>query len=229
MALDEPSAQLHAELRAAIQSALASRRPLIHHLNADTSWLLQIPRPDSAVKHGGRFYYNILIDPWLQGGQSDVASWFSQQHHAIPSAVGSIAEVEELAREIEVLAAGLRLGYARKTNAAVDAEDGTLLSFIDAVTISHEFTVGSRLEKHRSYETDIPVSGPLSQRDIIENRFERAGIHHSRSRQSDQELAAFPNGHHSPGFWQPWRHGLAKHEPLTITELDRYQQAAATD
>lgn len=73
MAFDEPSAQLQQDLRASIQAALSTGRPLLHHLNADTTWLLQLPRPQTAVKKGGRYYYNILIDPWLSGGQSDVA------------------------------------------------------------------------------------------------------------------------------------------------------------
>jgi hypothetical protein len=73
--MDAPSAQLHLEIRDAIVKSLATRRPLLHHLNADTSWLLQVPRPASAIKHGSRIYYNILIDPWFVGGQSDVARW----------------------------------------------------------------------------------------------------------------------------------------------------------
>ncbi|KAI0624711.1 hypothetical protein TUN199_03301 [Pyrenophora tritici-repentis] len=89
--MDDPSAQLHLEIRDAVVRALATRRPILHHLNADTSWLLQIPRPANAVKHGSRIYYNVLIDPWFVGGQSDVAKWFSQQFHATESAVKSQA------------------------------------------------------------------------------------------------------------------------------------------
>ena len=108
--VDDASRQLQSDLRSAVQDALSSRRPVIHHLNADTSWLLQIPRPANAVKRGARFYYNILIDPWLQGGQSDVASWFSQQFHATPSAVQSIAALDELISESEILVSSLRSG-----------------------------------------------------------------------------------------------------------------------
>lgn len=129
MALDEPSAQLHLDIRDSIQTALKTCRPILHHLNADSSWFLQIPRPIPI----GRVYYNILIDPWLSGGQSDLASWFSQQFHATESAVKNIAELEELARESEILADGLRLGYGRKTKSSI--EDRELVSFIDAVAI----------------------------------------------------------------------------------------------
>lgn len=155
MALDEASAQLQLDLRASIQSALSTRRPLLHHLNADTSWLLQLPRPATALKKGGRFYYNILIDPWLAGGQSDVASWFSQQFHASESAVKSIAEVEELAREIEILAKGLRLGEGRKGNEE-DAE-GLGETFVDAVTVSHPFTDHCHKETLLEVHPDVPV------------------------------------------------------------------------
>ncbi|KAK4542821.1 hypothetical protein LTR36_006197 [Oleoguttula mirabilis] len=157
MVLDETSAQLHRELRQSVQAALATRRPLLHHLNADTSWLLQIPRPESAVRNGARFYYNILIDPWLQGGQSDLAGWFSQQWHATPSAVGSIAELEELAREIEVLASGLRSGTGRKSYNAGDEDGGKADTFIDAVTVSHEFTDHCHKDTLHEIGRDVPV------------------------------------------------------------------------
>jgi hypothetical protein len=94
-----------------------------------------------------------LIDPWFVGGQSDVAKWFSQQWHATESAVKSVAEVDELARQVEVLAGGIRMGK-RKMNIAATAE---LETFIDAVAISHEFTdhchKDTLLEVHR----DVPV------------------------------------------------------------------------
>ena len=137
MALDEPSAQLELDIRHEVQSALSTRRPILHHLNADTSWFLQIPRPEAAVENGERLFYNILIDPWLSGGQSDVASWFSQQFHATKSSVQSIFELEELAREVEILATGTRLGAGRGTN---DEDDGSLNTFIDCLAVSHEFT-----------------------------------------------------------------------------------------
>jgi hypothetical protein len=151
--MDAPSLQLHLEIRDAVVKALATRRPILHHLNADTSWLLQIPRPANAVKHGSRIYYNVLIDPWFVGGQSDVAKWFSQQFHATKSAVQSVAEVDELARQVEILAGGIRM-EKRKNNVAATAE---LETFVDAVAISHEFTdhchKDTLLEVHR----DVPV------------------------------------------------------------------------
>jgi hypothetical protein len=124
-----------------------------HKLNADTSWLIQIPRPASAVKHGSRIYYNILIDPWLKGPQSDVAKWFSQQWHAVESAVGSIAEVDELALQIEILAGGLRTGKGSLRLRGA-AEIGTL---VDAVAISHEFTDHCHKDTLLEVHKDVPV------------------------------------------------------------------------
>ncbi|KAF2735750.1 hypothetical protein EJ04DRAFT_464231 [Polyplosphaeria fusca] len=164
--MDAPSAQLEAEVRDSIVRALATRRPILHHLNADTSWLLQIPRPAAAVKHGNRVYYNILIDPWFVGGQSDVARWFSQQFHAIESAVKSIAEVEELAREIEILAGGLRLGKGRTSNKDAGAD---LKTFIDAVVISHEFTDHCHRETLLEVDPDVPVFATEKAARLIES------------------------------------------------------------
>ncbi|USP79180.1 uncharacterized protein yc1106_06454 [Curvularia clavata] len=154
--MDEPSAQLHLETRDAVVRALATRRPILHHLNADTSWLLQIPRPANAVKHGARIYYNILIDPWFVGGQSDVAKWFSQQWHATESAVKSISEVEELARQVEILAGGLRAGKSGKRKRE-QVEDEEEHSYVDCVAISHEFTDHCHKETLLEVHGDVPV------------------------------------------------------------------------
>ncbi|KAF2483780.1 hypothetical protein BDY17DRAFT_154511 [Neohortaea acidophila] len=154
MAVDEPSAQLNHDLRHEIHTALATRRPLLHHLNADTSWLLQIPRPASAVRKGGRVYFNLLIDPWLAGGQSDVASWFSQQFHVGPSAVPTIAALEELAREIEILASGLQQN-GRSNEASL--ENDPPQTFVDAVCVSHEFTDHCHKDTLLELHPDTPV------------------------------------------------------------------------
>lgn len=98
-------------------------------MNADTTWLIQLPVPESAG--GSRKWFNILLDPWLSGPQADVASWFSTQWHAIPPALSSISHVEELCKKVEELSRG-DTGSSTHT-----ASPDTL---IDAVAISHEFT-----------------------------------------------------------------------------------------
>lgn len=157
LVMDEPSIQIRNELRLAIVDALDSKRPLLHHLNADTSWLLQIPRPANASKRGGRFYFNILIDPWLGGGQSDVAKWFSQQFHATESSVGSIAVVEELLRRMEVLASDVQSGQGKRTSTLNAEEIGRPESLIDAVAISHEFTDHCHKDTLLQVHPDVPV------------------------------------------------------------------------
>jgi hypothetical protein len=97
-------------------------------VNADTTWLLQLPLPEPT---SSRRWYNILFDPWLSGPQSDIASWFSKQWHAIPPALGSISEVETLCDEVERLSAG------PQRNSAPPAVGSPL---IDTIAISHEFT-----------------------------------------------------------------------------------------
>ncbi|MCJ1391877.1 hypothetical protein MMC18_004744 [Xylographa bjoerkii] len=134
MAYDEASHQLQRELHNSVKRAMKAHRPVLTHLNADTSWLLQLPYPHGLGPPSGRLFYNILIDPWLSGLQSDFASWFSTQWHAIPSSVQSIAELDE------------RLDCAEKTDLMKSSRDvkddsnKTRPSFIDLVVISHEFT-----------------------------------------------------------------------------------------
>jgi hypothetical protein len=140
-----PSQQLTNSLEESLAASLSTRRPLLHHLNADSSWLLQIPRPLDEIEEGTRKYFNILIDPWLSGPQSDVASWFSTQWHATDSKVGSIKEVEELI---------LRIEGATKQDDMVKEERK---SCIDVVVICHEFTDHCHKDTLLELDEDVPV------------------------------------------------------------------------
>lgn len=87
-----------------LKSKVDAERPLIHHLNADTSWLIQIPRNDGYT----RPYYNVLIDAWLTTPQIEFFRIFHEQDHTIPAAFQTMAEVEAFAQEIETQACSLR-------------------------------------------------------------------------------------------------------------------------
>lgn len=113
-----------AKLRATLQ---ASSPPVLIHLNADTTWLLSLPYPPSTERPVGRTRFNILLDPWLQGPQSDVASWFSTQWHLVAPSVQTIEELNTVLEELE--RDGIR-----------DEASKSSKTFIDAVAISHEFT-----------------------------------------------------------------------------------------
>ena len=103
----------------------SQHRPLIVHINADTTWLIQLPYPKTVTPPCGRTHFNVLLDPWLQGPQIDVAGWFSTQWHVIPPSVATIAELNLVLQEVE---------RAERS----DAEGSG--SFIDAVAVSHEFS-----------------------------------------------------------------------------------------
>lgn len=85
------------------KAALATPRPVLVHLNADTTWLVQLPYPRRAERPppAGRSRFNLLLDPWLQGPQSDVASWFSIQWHVVEPSVATIAELNDALGELE--------------------------------------------------------------------------------------------------------------------------------
>ncbi len=153
--MDEPCAVLHHCIRDSLAQSPSSRSPLLHHLNADTSWLLQLPRPGTATKHTGRLWFNILIDPWLHGSQSDVAGWFSRQWHADEPCVSSIAKVEERAREIEIISSELWLGQGSQPKSFEN--DADFETFIDAVAISHEFTDHCHKETLLEVHPGVPI------------------------------------------------------------------------
>ncbi|KAF3761627.1 hypothetical protein M406DRAFT_347941 [Cryphonectria parasitica EP155] len=145
--------------RAAWTAALESSHPVLAHLNADTSWLLQLPRPDPAVTSSSRHSakpepsrrkrYNILIDPWLQGPQSDVASWFSTQWHVVAPTVQTIKELDEILAEVDG-------GFS---------EEGS--SCIDCVAISHEFTDHCHEATLRELSKTVPVVATEKAADLI--------------------------------------------------------------
>jgi hypothetical protein len=118
--------QLQSSLLESITSALETRHPILTHLNADTTWLLSLPYP-KAKSCGGRAYFHILIDPWLKGGQSDVAGWFSQQWHVEKSCVEDYSELTSLVAELERAAQPGRTEELTKQG-------------VDLVVVSHEFT-----------------------------------------------------------------------------------------
>lgn len=155
--MDEISAQIKRELENTVVDALASHRPILRHLNPDSSWLLQIPRPQTALTRSGRYYFNILIDPWLSGPQSDVASWFSQQWHATESKVSSIAAAEDLLRHMEILADRVKPKNARKSNVDGMVDNDSATSLIDVVVVSHEFTDHCHKETLLEIDKNVPV------------------------------------------------------------------------
>src|SRR5690349_15813763 len=87
------------------EHTVKTSRARLTHLNADTTWLLSLPIPtgqsSGLSNRSAKAYYHILIDPWLKSGQSDVAKFFSQQWHAIPSSVQTISDLEILIKQIE--------------------------------------------------------------------------------------------------------------------------------
>lgn len=134
--------------RDAWSTALNSSRPVLVHLNADTTWLLQLPYPSSKSPQRGRRRYNILLDPWLTGPQSDVASWFSTQWHIIPAnPVGNMDELNILLKELEASSVDNGEEEGRKEPK----------SFIDVVAISHEFTDHC----HQATLLELPKSTPV--------------------------------------------------------------------
>ncbi|KAH7162116.1 hypothetical protein B0J13DRAFT_1535 [Dactylonectria estremocensis] len=122
------------------------QRPVLVHLNADTTWLVQLPFPAAATPPAGRTRFNILVDPWLQGSQSDVAWWFSTQWHVIPPSVATVAELNAALREAE--------------GSLGDEAPGSLKSFIDAVVVSHEFTDHCHRATLEQLPRDTPVFAP---------------------------------------------------------------------
>jgi hypothetical protein len=152
---DLASAQLQRELLAAAQEPYLSLRPILWHVNADTTWCLQLPRPTPPKRRrpDERHFYNILVDPWLAGPQSDVAAWFSTQWHAIESSVPSIAELDQRLCETE-MSAQEALHPHHISSSSIRTSSAP---FIDLVLLSHEFTDHT----HQPTLLEVPASVPV--------------------------------------------------------------------
>ncbi|KAH6659021.1 hypothetical protein BKA67DRAFT_529211 [Truncatella angustata] len=144
-----------AKLRAALQ---ASAAPVLIHLNADTTWLLSLPYPPSTARPPGRSRFNILLDPWLQGPQSDVASWFSTQWHLVAPCVQTIEELNSLLAEAERDATSTRREAENEPSAS-----------IDAVAISHEFTDHCHEATLRELPRNTPVVATEKAAELIKS------------------------------------------------------------
>jgi glyoxylase-like metal-dependent hydrolase (beta-lactamase superfamily II) len=122
------------------RESLQAQRPVLVHLNGDTTWLVQLPVPEGAASGTpSRTRFNILIDPWLQGPQSDVAAWFSTQWHVVAPSVGTMAELNAVLASLEDL--------------ELEGEE----CLIDAIVVSHEFTDHC----HQATLEELPKSVPI--------------------------------------------------------------------
>lgn len=143
---DSSNAQLSAELQSHAEQGLfdvRATRPVLKHLNADSSWLLSLPYPKHLQPPPGRCRYNIVIDPWLRGKQVDFHRWFSSQEHAEQSCIQSLHDLNALLRGAE------------------SAISRDLLSseayYIDAICCSHEFTDHC----HEATLKELPQAVPI--------------------------------------------------------------------
>lgn len=151
--MDEPSVQLQLDLSRSVQHELATRRPLLHRLQR-SSWVLQIPRPTQAVRHGSRFYYNILVDPCFVRAPTPPNNWFSQPSPALDH-LQTVAALEELLRDLETLTNDLRPESSRKSNVLGVNDTAKSETLVDAVVVT---SLGNANEESfRQIHPDVPV------------------------------------------------------------------------
>ena len=136
-------------------TALQIRRPILTHLNADSSWLLQLPCPQDRRLRTGRSRYNIIIDPWFQGTQVDFVAWFSKQWHAIGSHTQNFQELEHQLANSERLSPPQDNCYEGQEYSAPSESSGN--SMIDAIIISHEYTDHCHRETLMELDPATPV------------------------------------------------------------------------
>lgn len=138
-----------------LRSAKDQRRPLLTHLNGDTTWLIQIPYPQGVAPPPRRTHFNVLMDPWLQGPQSDVASWFSTQWHVVPPSVATMADLDDCLRRLE-------RKQEQEDSSDDESQDGDRKSMVDVVAVSHEFTDHC----HRATLEELPRRTPIFATDV---------------------------------------------------------------
>lgn len=139
-----------------LKNEAETQRPLIHHLNADTSWLIQVPRNDGHP----RVYFNILVDAWLTTPQVEFSRIFHQQEHTIPSAFQTVAEIEAFIHEIELRACSLR---------GMDAQDKPATGYIDVAACALRGTDHVNEHTLRQLHPSVPVLVRHDAESIVKN------------------------------------------------------------
>lgn len=152
--MDEPSVQLQLDLKHAVQNELATCRPLLHRLHHST-YLVQVPRPAHAVKHGSRFYYNVLVDGGLPTPESKSRDWFSSSNHARQTESGSISVAEELLREIELLASCTGSEDGSKSYDLIEDELSRLETLVDVAVVRSDSLLDEAFL--RQIHANVPV------------------------------------------------------------------------
>ncbi|KAL9000187.1 MAG: hypothetical protein Q9169_001089 [Polycauliona sp. 2 TL-2023] len=182
-----PTMRLKEDLDNAALGVFETGRPLLTHLNADTSWLLTIPYPRNVNPPPGRFLFNILIDPWFRYAQTDYFSWFSRQWHVIPSSVQTIAELNEGLETMETTIGERHTSSKESIHASTSTLEDLKANYIDMVIISHEFTDHCNQETLREIASSTLVLAPKPAAHLISSwrHFQRV-----------QSIEAFSDGKH---------------------------------
>jgi len=125
------------------------RRPILTHLNADTSWLISFPRApitdekaESFSKSSSRSYYHVIVDPWLDGEIVLAYRWIMVLAHSVKASFSTMADVRGLVKEIEH-AAGSMSG----------SDNGE----VDAAFVSHYLDDHCRKESLVQIDPSVPV------------------------------------------------------------------------
>jgi hypothetical protein len=183
-------------------STTITPRPLLTHLNSDNTWLLSLPIPYHNSSTPPKNYFHILIDPWLTPSNF-IAAWFLTQYHVDVPAYATIAEVEDLIRDIEEAASGISIN-----------DSGT--ATLDAAVTNHTNTDHTNRETLLQLAPSVPVYSSPAASKIIESwkhfdhvytmpSFEKDGVSDWRIREpaSTEPLPEWLN------FWRlGWKEGF---------------------
>jgi len=149
------------DAEALLNSPADLERPWLHHLNGDTSWLLQIPRKDNS----DRTFFNLLIDPWFVHSRNvQYSAYFHEQHRQIASAVQSVAELEAFLEQTEDVANKLRSAsnphFATDSNSHPNQRADspfTPSSLTDAIALTLEADDHTHKDTLLEVHPDVPV------------------------------------------------------------------------
>lgn len=69
----------------------------------DSCWLLSIPRPRSEDVLGGKYWYHLQIDTWLDGPADLLGGWLLRQTHDVELVYKTYKDIESLCRDINAI------------------------------------------------------------------------------------------------------------------------------
>ncbi|VUC26574.1 unnamed protein product [Clonostachys rosea] len=130
-------------------------RPVLTSLNGDHSWLFSFPRPEKDGHH--QHFYHVAFEPWLFGGTTEIAEWLVHLSLEKDAAIPSGDAVQEVATDIERIAARLAEAHGSGTRPVQEKRGDEYIGPIDAIAVLFDGPDHLHRKSLETFDKRIPL------------------------------------------------------------------------